>query len=39
MIDGVCKGLAIDDSQFRQTVIEWEAPIKGGQVVMEIEEL
>ena len=39
MIDGVCHGLAIDDIQFKETVITWGEPVKGGQVVMEIEEL
>lgn len=38
-IDGVCQALAINDSQFKETVITWGEPVKGGQVVMEIEEL
>ena len=39
MIDGICKGLLIDDWQFKQTVIEWGEPIKGGKIEMVIEEM
>jgi crossover junction endodeoxyribonuclease RusA len=38
-LDGVCRGLAIDDSQFKQTVIEWREVVPGGQVVMIVEEM
>lgn len=38
-LDGVCKALMVDDSQIKQTVVEWGAVVPGGQVVMEMEEM
>lgn len=31
-IDGVCKGLEIDDSQIRRVMLEWGGVVKGGAV-------
>ena len=37
--DGVCAALGIDDSRIKRTVIEWGAVVKGGKVVLRLEEL
>ena len=36
--DGVCAALGIDDSRIKRTVIEWGAVVKGGKVVLRLEE-
>ena len=38
-IDGVCAALGIDDSRIKRTVIEWGSVVKGGKVVLRLEEL
>ena len=37
--DGVCAALGIDDSRIKRTVIEWGAVVKGGKVVLRLEEI
>ena len=37
--DGVCAALGIDDSRIKRTVIEWGAVVKGGKVVLRLEEM
>jgi hypothetical protein len=37
--DGVAQGLMVNDRQFRMQTPVWCDPIKGGQVVMLIEEM
>ena len=39
MIDGVCAALGIDDSRIKRTVIEWGEVVKGGKVVLRLEEM
>ena len=38
-IDGVCAALGIDDTRIKRTVIEWGAVVKGGKVVLRLEEM
>lgn len=38
-IDGMCKGLGIDDSQIRRVTLEWGAVVKGGAVELELKKL
>lgn len=38
-LDGICKGLAVDDSQFKETRIELRSVVPGGQIVIDIEEI
>ena len=38
-IDGVCDLLNIDDSQIRRTINEWGEVVKGGKVVLRLEEM
>ena len=37
--DGVCAALGIDDSQIKRTVLEWGEVVKGGKVVLRLEEI
>ena len=37
--DGVCAALGIDDTRIKRTVIEWGAVVKGGKVVLRLEEM
>jgi crossover junction endodeoxyribonuclease RusA len=37
-IDGMCKGLGIDDSQIRRVTLEWGAVVKGGAVELELKQ-
>jgi crossover junction endodeoxyribonuclease RusA len=37
--DGVCDGLEIDDSRIKRTVLEWGEVVKGGKVVLRLEEM
>lgn len=37
-IDGMCKGLEVDDSQIRRATLEWGAVVKGGAVELELKE-
>ena len=37
--DGVCAALGIDDSRIKRTVIEWGDVVKGGKVVLRLEEM
>jgi crossover junction endodeoxyribonuclease RusA len=37
--DGVCDALEIDDSRIKRTVLEWGEVVKGGKVVLRLEEM
>jgi crossover junction endodeoxyribonuclease RusA len=37
-IDGVCQGLAIDDSQIRRVTLEWGTVVKSGAVELELRQ-
>ncbi len=37
-IDGLCKGLGIDDAQIRRTELEWGPVTSGGQVNIELSQ-
>ena len=37
--DGVCSALGIDDSRIKRTVLEWGDVVKGGKVVLRLEEM
>ena len=37
--DGVCSALGIDDSRIKRTVLEWGEVVKGGKVVLRLEEM
>ncbi len=37
--DGVCSALGIDDSCIKRTVLEWGDVVKGGKVVLRLEEM
>ena len=37
--DGVCDALEIDDSRIKRTILEWGEVVKGGKVVLTLEEL
>ena len=37
-IDGVCKGLEIDDSQIRRVTLEWGTVVKAGSVELELKQ-
>ena len=37
--DGVCEYLGIDDSSIKRTVLEWGEVVKGGKVVLRLEEM
>ena len=37
--DGVCAALGIDDSRIKRTVLEWGEVVKGGKVVLRLEEM
>ena len=37
--DGVCNALGIDDSRIKRTVLEWGDVVKGGKVVLRLEEM
>ena len=38
-LDGVCDALGIDDSRIKRTVLEWGEVVKGGKVVLTLEEM
>jgi len=35
-LDGMCKGLDVDDSQIRRVTLEWGTVVKGGQVDVDL---
>lgn len=35
--DGIAKALGVNDRHFRPTGIEWAEPVKGGQIIIEVE--
>ena len=37
--DGVCSALGIDDNCIKRTVLEWGEVVKGGKVVLRLEEM
>ena len=37
--DGVCEYLEMDDSRIKRTVLEWGEVVKGGKVVLTLEEM
>ena len=37
-VDGIAKALGIDDSQFRPITIDWGEKVKGGKVIVEIND-
>ena len=37
--DGVCDYLEMDDEQIKRTVLEWGEVVKGGKVVLTLEEM
>ena len=37
--DGVCSALGIDDECIKRTVLEWGEVVKGGKVVLRLEEI
>ncbi len=37
-IDGMCKGLGIDDSQIRRVTLEWGSVVKDGAVELELKQ-
>ena len=37
--DGVCEQLGVDDSRIKRIVLEWGEVVKGGKVVLTLEEL
>ena len=37
--DGVCEKLGVDDSRIKRTVLEWGDVVKGGKVVLRLEEM
>ena len=37
--DGVCTAIGIDDSRIWRTVLEWGEVVKGGKVVLRLEEM
>jgi crossover junction endodeoxyribonuclease RusA len=37
-IDGMCKGLGINDSQIRKVTLEWGAVVKNGAVELELKQ-
>ena len=37
--DGVCQALNIDDIRIKRTVLEWGDVVKGGKVVLTLEEM
>ena len=37
--DGVCEYLEIDDSRIKRTILEWGEVVKGGKVVLTLEEM
>ena len=37
--DGVCESLEFDDSCIKRTVLEWGEVVKGGKVVLRLEEM
>ena len=37
-IDGMCKGLGIDDSQIRKVTLQWGSVVKGGAVELELKQ-
>ena len=37
--DGVCSAIGIDDSRIKRTVLEWGDVVKGGKVVLRLEEM
>ena len=37
--DGVCSAFGVDDSRIKRTVLEWGEVVKGGKVVLRLEEM
>ena len=37
--DGMCSALNMDDSRIKRTVLEWGEVVKGGSVVLRLEEM
>jgi crossover junction endodeoxyribonuclease RusA len=37
--DGICDALGVDDSLIKRTVLEWGEVVKGGKVVLRLEEM
>ena len=37
--DGICDALGVDDSRIKRTVLEWGDVVKGGKVVLRLEEM
>ena len=37
--DGVCSAMQIDDSRIKRTILEWGEVVKGGKVVLTLEEM
>lgn len=37
--DGVCEYLEIDDSRIKRTILEWGEVVRGGKVVLRLEEM
>ena len=37
--DGVCQALNIDDECIKRTILEWGEVVKGGKVVLTLEEM
>ena len=37
--DGVCAALGIDDECIKRTILEWGEVVKGGKVVLRLEEM
>ena len=37
--DGVCDALGVDDNQIKRTILEWGEVVKGGKVILKLEEM
>ena len=37
--DGVCEYIEINDNQIKRTILEWGEVVKGGKVILKLEEL
>ena len=37
--DGMCSALNMDDSRIKRTVLEWGEVVKGGKVILRLEEM
>ncbi len=38
-IDGICEGYQFDDSHIKRTILEWGEVVRGGKVVLRLEEM